>query len=145
MEMIQYSFFFHLSLLFQEGKWIFVFYNLVYESLFLLCNLVEDILGFTLLFAYFPKRLCLSHQCTKQTSTTVHLITSWMGFALAISCLSLYINVTLRGLFQTFPVNFLALHFWYEKQPGFKITYFRIKLIKNIFWKCKIQHFRTYT
>lgn len=84
----------------------------------LLCSLISDIFGFMLLFAYFLKAFLCKSLVYKQMSTTVHILTRWIGFILAFSGLSPYVNVTLGWLFQTFPASSLALHFGYEKQPG---------------------------
>lgn len=87
------------------------------SPLLLLSSPVEDMFGFTWLFAYFPKASLLSSSMYQQTSTTVHLVSSWLGFTPAYSCLSSHINVTVRRSFQT-SVSLLAWRFWYEKQPG---------------------------
>lgn len=111
MEMSRCSFFFFcFSVLFQGEKLIFVFYNLLSGCLLPFCSLIEDILGFTLLFAYFSKAFLFKSSVYKQTSATAHLITSWRGFTLAFLCFSPYVNVTLGWLFQTFSTSSLALH-----------------------------------
>ena len=71
-----------------------------------------------LLFAYFSKAFLCKSLVYKQTPTTVHFLTGWIGFTQAFSGLSPYVNVTLGWLCQTFPTSSLALHFGYEKQPS---------------------------
>lgn len=111
--------FFCFSLLFREGSRV-LFSPIFSESLLLLCSLMEDIFGFALLFAYFSKASVVKSSIYKKTSTTAHLIASWIEFTLALSCLHPYIKVTLGWLFQPFLPSSLALHFCYEKQPGKK-------------------------
>lgn len=89
----------------------FLFAVISSESLLLLSSRMEDIFGFMWPFAYFSKASLFKSSMCKQTATAVHLVSSWIGFTLAFSCLSSSINVSGRWLFQTFPISVLALHF----------------------------------